>query len=1045
MKKLSAFVLSTLLVVNTLPSVTSHAAAAPKAEPKVKAAAATAAASNASAFVSASGTKFMVDGHSFYFGGANSYDLFTYGDGSSTQDTNAIENKYMDKGKIDTIMQQMEDDGVSVLRTWGFSNESWHGFEPQKGQYNEAEFMEFDYIMYSAQKHNIKVIITLENYWSAYGGIDQKLQWEGLNSGNDAARTQFFTNADCIQHYKDYAAHFINRINHYTGVAYKDDPTIFAWDLMNEPRYVGGPVNEDSTGTTLRKWVDNVSSYMKGLDPNHMVSVGIEGHGLKYGFGGDEGNPFVYIQQSPYIDFCVAHPYPDEQWANLTPAQAGSLTKAWINDAHNVVGKPFVIEEFNTHNNKDQYWPAVFGAIDSENAAGGMFWEYNSQHLSDFTILHGDPILTYYKQFAADQAAKSAPENSVNPASVTFDKAADKQADIPLTLNFLSGNSLAGIYNGSTALRQGSDYTVSGNSVVLLKSFLNTLPYGNTTLTFNASAGNNVPVKVTVTNSAISNSTISPTAANFDKNPLKQADITVTLSSNGNTFTGISNGSSALVAGTDYTVSGSTVDISKNYLATLGTGKANLTFNFNQGINPQLTVTVADTTGQEVIDNFESYSGSNANLQSAYSVNTNGNALTLGLSSSNRSEGSYGMSYQYTIGSPNYAGTTKSLGGKDCSGYAGISFWMLPDGSNRDLTIQLEESSGEYWEATIPITGTTAGTVQIPFSKFAHPSWYSGGNGVLDLDSISQYSIYVGQGSGSTGSGTLYFDDFKLYASNGTLDSTISPVSATFDKNQSKQSDLTETLTPNGNTFTGITNGSATLNNGTDYTVSGNTVVISKNYLAKLGTGTANLTFNFNKGTNPQLTVTVVDTTGQNNQKVIDNFENYGGSTSSLQSAYNVNSNGNALTLGLSSSNHSDGSYGLSYQYTIGSPNYAGATKNLNNTDFSGFSGLSFWMLPDGSNRDLTIQIKESSGEYWEATVPVTGTTATTVQIPFSKFAHPSWYSGGNGVLDLNSIAEYSIYIGQGSGSAGSGTLYFDDFSLYTNTQAAALRTRLPY
>jgi len=97
------------------------------------------------------GTHFMCDGEPFYFAGCNSYDLFTLGDGSSTATNEDIETKFMYKDQIDSRMQQMEDNGVTVLRTWGFSNETWHGFELAPGEYNEAEFMLFDYIMYSAQ------------------------------------------------------------------------------------------------------------------------------------------------------------------------------------------------------------------------------------------------------------------------------------------------------------------------------------------------------------------------------------------------------------------------------------------------------------------------------------------------------------------------------------------------------------------------------------------------------------------------------------------------------------------------------------------------------------------------------------------------------------------------------------------------------------------------------------------------------------------------------------------------------------------------------
>ena len=304
----------------------------------------------------------------------------------------------------------MQADGIKVVRLWGFSHEQWHGFEPSKGVYNESQFKLFDYIMDSARRHNIKLIVTLENYWEAYGGIDSRLAWEGLPGGSHANRAVFFTNPGCKESYKNYVEHFVNRVNHYSNIPYKDDPTIFSWELMNEPRYENA--GENSTGLTLRAWVDEMASFIKTLDPNHMVSAGLEGHQAKYGFGGDEGNPFVYIHQSPYIDFCTAHPYPDEPWAGLTVTQAANLVKSWLLDAHNVVGKPFVLEEFNTHSNKEQYWEAMYDVIEMYNAAGTNFWNYDDR--SNFGIHHGDTILsTVFKDHADAQAAKcgSIPQN----------------------------------------------------------------------------------------------------------------------------------------------------------------------------------------------------------------------------------------------------------------------------------------------------------------------------------------------------------------------------------------------------------------------------------------------------------------------------------------------------------------------------------------------------------------------------------------------------------------------------------------------------------
>ena len=325
--------------------------------------------------VSTYGTEFTVDGYPFYYAGCNSYDLFT-----------------LTPAQIDNRMANMASDGVKVVRTWGFNHQTWCGFEPSKGVFNEAEFETFDYIMQSAKNNGIRVIITLENYWDDYGGIDAVLGWEGLPGGTGPTKAVFYTNPNCQADYEAYVQHFVTRTNVYTGVAYKDDPTVFAWELMNEPRYED--MGEDTTGITLRAWVDEMAGYIKSMDPKHMVSCGLEGQGTIYGYGGNSGNPFVYIQQSPYIDFCTAHPYPDESWANLSTTQAAALIDAWISDATTKVGKPFVMEEYNTNNNQEAYWTAMLTEIENQNGAGDNFWNYNDTVTSPFDELHGYPILS---------------------------------------------------------------------------------------------------------------------------------------------------------------------------------------------------------------------------------------------------------------------------------------------------------------------------------------------------------------------------------------------------------------------------------------------------------------------------------------------------------------------------------------------------------------------------------------------------------------------------------------------------------------------------
>jgi beta-xylosidase len=89
---------------------------------------------------------------------------------------------------------------------------------------------------------------------------------------------------------------------------------------------------------------------------------------------------------------------------------------------------------------------------------------------------------------------------------------------------------------------------------------------------------------------------ITPTSASFDPNAADQGDIAVKLTLNGNTLSAIKSGSTTLVKGTDYTVSGTTVTISKSYLAEQAAGTLNLTFEFSTGADQVLAITVSDTT-----------------------------------------------------------------------------------------------------------------------------------------------------------------------------------------------------------------------------------------------------------------------------------------------------------------------------------------------------------------------------------------------------------------------------------------------------------------
>jgi len=100
----------------------------------------------------------------------------------------------------------------------------------------------------------------------------------------------------------------------------------------------------------------------------------------------------------------------------------------------------------------------------------------------------------------------------------------------------------------------------------------------------------------------IQSSSITPVISSFDKKTELQANIAVALTLNGNTFVGVKNGGNSLVSGTDYTVSGTTVTLSKSYLSSLPLGNAVLSFQFSAGTSPSLQVTISDSTVPEPIE-----------------------------------------------------------------------------------------------------------------------------------------------------------------------------------------------------------------------------------------------------------------------------------------------------------------------------------------------------------------------------------------------------------------------------------------------------------
>ena len=144
----------------------------------------------------------------------------------------------------------------------------------------------------------------------------------------------------------------------------------------------------------------------------------------------------------------------------------------WIADSHEVVGKPFVVTEFNVHSSLpadeyEAYWKAVFDTIEEQDAAGGLFWEFNDRKLSEFTVMDGDPILTYFKAHA-ERMQNQTPKNSLSGKNLRVNL--DAPEDVTLSYQMMQGKA-SGLQLDDADLPADS-YTMTEDTITIAKDAL---------------------------------------------------------------------------------------------------------------------------------------------------------------------------------------------------------------------------------------------------------------------------------------------------------------------------------------------------------------------------------------------------------------------------------------------------------------------------------------------------------------------------------------------------------------------------------------------
>ncbi|HMJ25377.1 MAG TPA: cellulase family glycosylhydrolase, partial [Pyrinomonadaceae bacterium] len=330
------------------------------------------------AFVQRDGARLVVDGQPFRFVGANV----------------AVMYRDEDRARMPETFKQAAQIGIKVVRVWasgeGGPNDvrpiadlkDWprtHSFRSTPEKWNEEEFVFLDRVLVEAARNGLRVQLCLVNWWRDTGGITQYLRWAGVLGADDdkypfginnEKAMQFYTNEITRRLYRQHLEKIATRRNSVSGVLYRDDPAIFGYELMNEAQCLTGRWAE------RRAWMAEMSSYLKTLDPDHLIAPGEWGYR-----SAAERREWLIDHALPNIDISDVHNYPrdDTDISVDSPKALEEFIDNRVAAAFSI-RKPLVLGEFGMSAegykgfSQVEWYRAYFEHAVRAGSSGAMFW-----------------------------------------------------------------------------------------------------------------------------------------------------------------------------------------------------------------------------------------------------------------------------------------------------------------------------------------------------------------------------------------------------------------------------------------------------------------------------------------------------------------------------------------------------------------------------------------------------------------------------------------------------------------------------------------------
>ena len=178
--------------------------------------------------------------------------------------------------EIEAAIASAEAMNATVIRAYSscLSVGKTNSIQPTLGSFNAAALEPVDYAISLCASAGIKLIFPLvDNYQYYVGGKFWYCTANGVTP--DSTASQFFTNTTIINTFKAHISYVLNHVNGYTGIAYKNDPTILAWETGNEVT-----VSPTAWDSTYNSWTEYIAQHIKvTLGAQQLVIDGHTDHG----------------------------------------------------------------------------------------------------------------------------------------------------------------------------------------------------------------------------------------------------------------------------------------------------------------------------------------------------------------------------------------------------------------------------------------------------------------------------------------------------------------------------------------------------------------------------------------------------------------------------------------------------------------------------------------------------------------------------------------------------------------------------------------------